>query len=1669
MVHARKVSSQAISKTPLSEQRIIQLRDNKMNITSQVLDNLKKRGAKSALLAEFTAALFADADIEDLEQFSIDVLADIVADAHKAYLTRQAKTSKIRIYEPDFTMPTSDEADEQDRLTIIEIVNDDIPFLLDSIMGEIQERGLKVGLVLHPVMIALRDGRGKLKDMVGEHLASTLDGARESYIHIHVDVIDDKAVREDLQQALEDVVEATQLAVADWRAMLVRLTHAMTSYTQMPPPVAVSDLAESIQFLKWLSDNHFTFLGMREYRIEGGAKNGALKPVPKTGLGILRDNSVRVLRRGNEMAHLTPEVRAFFFGPDPLIITKANVRSLVHRRAHMDYIGVKIYDEKGNITGELRVVGLFTSAAYTRSVKHIPFLRHKADLILRRSAFGENSHSGKALLNVLETFPRDELFQIDVDYLYDVAMGIQKLELSPRPRVFARIDQFDRFVSLLVYVPRDRYSTEMREKICNFLGATYEGRVSAYYPFFPEGPLVRLHVIIGRYEGKTPHRAQDFLEAEISRIVRNWEDDLESDLKKCDHKAKAKKLIARYRNAFSGSYQESFEPATAIRDIMRVEQLNEDNHIAISLREGEEDGAGQAKATLYHLGGSIPLSRRVPVLENLGFSVIDERSYRIMPNKDNLLKTADTGPKKSLVAQSKGAVAASEANNGAKRFKVSLHDMRLELPAGTKLDFKADKERLEECFLAVWRGQAANDAFNQLVFHIGLTWREAAMMRAFGAYFRQIRIPYGQAYLCQTLLRHPDVTQAIISLFRTRFDPNLSMSKAEREKEQKSLVRKCERLLQKIPSLDEDRILRHFLSTIQATLRTNFYQTDEAGAHGPAIAFKIKSASLEALPEPKPYAEIFVYSPRVEGIHLRGGRIARGGLRWSDRPQDFRTEILSLAKAQQVKNTVIVPTGAKGGFVPKFLPQGGSREEIQAEAVACYKLFISNLLSVTDNLVEGKVVPPSQVVRYDGDDPYLVVAADKGTATFSDFANEISVAHNFWLGDAFASGGSVGYDHKKMGITARGGWEAVKRHFREMDVDIQSEPFRVIGVGDMSGDVFGNGMLLSKHICLVAAFDHRDIFIDPTPDAGATWKERKRLFDMGRSSWQDYNQKLISKGGGIFSRQLKAIPLSAEMKEITGLRGASATPNELIKALLRAEADLLWFGGIGTYVRASHESDDDAGDRANDALRIAAEDLNVKVVGEGANLGMTQWARIEFARHGGRINTDAIDNSAGVNSSDLEVNIKIALGNAMSEHDLTMAKRNKTLSVMTNAVAKACLENNYQQTLALSLEELAGAEQLGFQQRLMRQLEDQNLLDREIENLPDDGAMVEAMQTATPLSRPELAVLMAYAKISLFNQLIKTKVPDDAYLSSELDAYFPQKLNKEFAPSVASHRLKREIIATRISNAMINHGGITLVSRLSEETGRKIADIAYAFVAAWQVLGLEEQVKQIDALDTKISGELQLELYYHVQTLLSQQMTWFLQNIEFNKGLSSLVKKYQERVEKYRSILPKAITPDQKAHMQDLQQNLMEQAVPASVAQNQAMIGMMCAATDVIWVADKTKKRLEDVAQIYCALEEEFSFEDLRHAGEDLAITDYYDRIAITSTLEELSMVQRRLTEEVVRANGRKAVTLKAWQEAQNGRIEQVKRSLEDVQDNNPMSLAKLTVAVAHLRGLLST
>jgi glutamate dehydrogenase len=1502
-------------------------------------------------------------------------------------------------------------------VSVITLVNDDMPFLFDSIAGEVTASCGAPYLVAHPVF-AVKHGAGGVETVRGLAERRETEFDRISVMQFHVRRMDDEAA-EALQERLSTLLTQLRQAVTGWRAMIGRLNLALSDLAQPDVPLPSEKASEAIAFLEWLRDDNFTFLGMREFAYEPG---GDLRLSDAPALGILSDPNVRVLRAIDGAAHVTPEIRAFLEGPEPLIVTKANTKSSIHRRAYMDYVGVKLY-AGGRVSGELRIVGLFTATAYTRSVLRIPWLSAKVLSVVDALGYDPHGHSGKALTHILETYPRDELFQIDAETLKTNAAAILSLYERPRVRALVRRDPFDRFVSVIVYVPRDRYDSQAREAIAAYLKDAFAGRLSAFYPDFPHASLARVHFIIGRSGGPTPAISQRELEVSIRAIVRTWDDALADAVEDAGPEDAVVKVV----HGLPKAYRASFAPEAGLADAARIAALSATNPVAVDFYRRSEDAEHQGALKIFAVGSPVTLSRRVPLLENMGFRVISERTF--------------------------------ETEREPLAF---IHDMEIERADGKPLDLAGEGIELERTFVTAWRGDADNDGYNGLTLSAGLDARSIRVVRALGRYLQQAGIPQSQEFVAATLNRHPAIARMLHAMFAARFDP--ALPEAERKTSFDAARDGVLAGLDAVTSLDDDTILRRLEQLVASLVRTNHFADETDGARQ-SLAFKIAASELDFLPKPRPWREIFVYGPEVEGVHLRFGPVARGGLRWSDRALDYRTEVLGLVKAQQVKNAVIVPVGAKGGFFPKRIPAGATRDVVQAGGVKAYINFVTSLLSLTDTIVDGKVQPPRNVVRLDGDDPYFVVAADKGTATFSDTANGIAQARGFWLDDAFASGGSAGYDHKKMGITARGAWEAVKRHFREMDRDIQREPFTAVGVGDMSGDVFGNGMLLSRQTKLVAAFDHRDIFIDPDPDPATSFAERERLFALPRSSWQDYDKGKLSKGGGIFPRSLKSITLSAEAGAALGLATLTMTPADLMTAILKAPVDLMWFGGIGTYARGSTESDAEVGDRANDAVRVTGADVRAKVVGEGANLGMTARARVEYALNGGRCNSDAIDNSGGVNSSDVEVNVKIAFAPVLASGQLKRADRDRLLASMTDQVAGLVLANNYDQTLALSLVERRARDEFADQRRFMAWLETRGLLDRAVEKLPTDAQLDERAARGQALTRPELAILLAYAKLALADDVAAGALADDPYLAAELSAYFPEPMRSPYAAEISAHRLRREIIRARLVNDSVNRGGPQFIWRLQDATGRDASAVLSAYVVARDGFGCGALFGAIDALDATIPGAAQLKLYEVVVRFLADAAGWQLRHradADIGKGVQAVQDALGTLEPRLSSMLPAS----QREFLAARIGEFATLGAPKALAARLGTLAVLGAIPEIALIGEKSSASVAQAAGAWFAVTDAFRIDRMDEALRSVATPDYFDGLALSRAGDMIGSARRDIAIAALRGGRDRKDPVGAWMDEGGARIAAVRERLRTLSEGADLSVSRLTVAAGLLGDL---
>ncbi len=1480
--------------------------------------------------------------------------------------------------------------DWRERRLVLDIITDDRPFLVDSLTAALSDAGKPVSFFANAIVDVPRDKKGK------RQYEGDANAQRESIIHAEMDPPEDEAEAEALRAEIELVLQDVSLAVEDWEPMRARLGSCIAQLERARPIGSdVDDHREAVEFLKWLWDNRFAFLGVRRYAFSKNNDQTSFQHDKTHDLGILRDDDRRILKATfDEQGALSPAVESFLESGEPIIVAKANTKSRVHRRAYMDYVGVKSYSIDGKVSGEDRFVGLFTAEAYNQPASNIPLLRSKIKKAVYKTSFSPGGYNEKALVNILETFPRDELFQINSEQLRETSLGILRLLKRPRVKLFLRRDRFDRFISALVFIPRDRFNSEVREQIGEYIASTFEGRVTSFSPFFGDASLVRVHYIIAIDMGAPEGPGLSELTRTVRNICRDWSDDLLEALRRAYEGATPTGLFAKYESAFGAGYRERMTVHEAITDIGALEALSRPSSPAFGLRayRHAKDDKTTVRLKIYRRGEPLSISKIIPILENLGLDVHQEASHHVRPAG---VDQGDTLWIQDFLMQ--------EAHQRV----VKLDDVKSDFEAATT---------------AILDGNTEDDGFNALVLTAGLNWREVSVMRAVAKYSLQAGFQYSQQYIEETLSKHSDIVRPLVAVFHARFNPKSAKKTDARLKDVHAAEAIVTDSLANVSSLDEDRILRRYLNFFAAVTRTNYFQTNEDGGPKPYISFKIDSSKIDNLPHPRPYREIFVSGPRVDGVHLRFGPVARGGLRWSDRREDFRTEVLGLVKAQRVKNAVIIPTGSKGGFYPKQLPQTDDRAAIYEAGRDAYKEFIRGLLDLTDNIVERKTVAPPDMVLWDDPDPYLVVAADKGTAQFSDTANAISAEYNFWLGDAFASGGSAGYDHKAMGITARGAWEAVKRHFRELGKDIQSEPFTAAGVGDMSGDVFGNGMLLSNKTKLVAAFDHRDIFIDPAPDPEASHTERQRLFDLPRSSWQDYDKKKISKGGGVFPRSAKSIKLTPEIKKLLQITDDNLPPNELIRAILKAPVELFWLGGIGTYFKAAGEENSRVGDRANDAVRINADEMRFSVVGEGANLGLTQLARIVFARNGGRINTDAIDNSAGVDSSDHEVNIKILLSNAIERAELKSEEREALLASMTEDVAEHVLRHNYEQTRAITQLQATAPDDLDAHSRFMRTLEANGRLDRAIEYLPTPDDILSLKQSGNGLTRPELSVLLAYSKLWLFDELVASSAPDDPIFERELFLYFPEAL-LDFKHSMTTHRLRREIIATRLSNDIVDTCGISFAQRAVEISGASFAEVALAYEAARRIFELGEFANAIDSLDNQSPADLQTDLYIAASTLLREQVFRLLASQENRltlgeKGVKNIVSRYQAPVKEFQSALHDILPSDSAMALDQRVEDWSKKGTPKDIAEIAASLPVLERALDIVDLASMTGWSNPGVGSVFFAVGRIFRINGLREKVRNEPPNEHYDKIAIRQLNEDFAVRQRQLTQRVVEYAG---------------------------------------------------
>jgi len=1594
--------------------------DNK-KLLSDLFSYIRKKlkPEQSDVLVEFARQYYQSVVFNDLEKVVVEDLYGAVL-SHWNLALEFYSEHKVKVYNP-----TIEEHGWQSKHTIIEVIVDDMPFLLQSLSMEVNRHGFTNHLVIHPVYLVKRELNGKFNCFV-EPNSSEKNVSAECLVHFEIDRQSDSAVLNALQKSISRVLVDVRATSEDWQPCLGKMQYVINEFQQSPD--FKTHYANELKFLQWLYDNHFVFLAYREYKVVKEGKNLGFKAIPGTGLGLLRDSIVSVPK--DLIAPISEKAFEVINTKQPLMITKATSKSTVHRPVFMDYIGIKQYNEQGDVVGEKRFLGLYSSTAYFCLLNEIPLVSEKINKLQQKFSFKHGSHRARSLLFTLQSLPRDEVFQADFDSLVDITKGMLQLQQSQRVRVFIRYDLYGHFASLLVFVPRERYFTETRKKIELILRSIFKAENVEFSVQLSESILARLHFIIHSAKGCCVEYDAAEIEEKIIEALSDWNDRLKQELHDAHGEAQGNQLFNNYNEGFSAAYREDISSRTALLDIDRVETLINSQQDADGLLYSPLTAA-EDKTLRFKLfsKGQASLSKTLPMIENMGVKVCDERPYEMI-KKD----CPDV---------------------------YWMHDFGLVLDINVEsLNLQNLKPCFEETFEQCWAGKIENDGFNQLVLHAGISWQEVNIFRAYYFYLRQIGMTFSQFYVETTLTKNPEVVRLLVHYFIQRFDPSLQ----QQENSSDELYSTIEQAIDQVESLDEDRILRRYLNLVQAAVRTNYFKNtkDEQGI--PYFSTKFESAKITDIPSPIPYFEIFVYSPRVEGIHLRGGAVARGGLRWSDRPEDFRTEILGLMKAQMTKNAVIVPTGAKGGFIAKRLQDKTDYEERSKEVVACYQILIRGLLDLTDNQVAGKVIKPESCICYDNDDPYLVVAADKGTATFSDYANALSIEYDFWLGDAFASGGSVGYDHKVMGITARGAWESVKHHFNQMDFKFSETPFSVIGIGGMMGDVFGNGMLLSKQIKLVGAFDHEYIFLDPNPDPEQSFNERQRLFIIPKSKWSDYDKNLISKGGGIFSRKLKSIPLSPQVKQKLNINNNHLTPHELIKILLTAPVDLLWNGGIGTYVKATEEHNLDVGDRANDAVRVNGKQLRCKLVGEGGNLGFTQAGRIEYAINGGQINTDSIDNSAGVDCSDHEVNIKILLNSLVVQGDLTEKQRNKQLESMTDDVAQLVLKHNYYQNRAITMIELNSINKLNDVLWLIEILEKKGNLDRELEVIPDKEGLKQRFNSSLGLARPEISVLLAYSKQVLKQELIlELDDLDKVLFQQELMQYFPVQLQEKFPDDINKHCLASEIVVNGLVNGFVNHMGMVLAFKLMEETGCSIVSVFNVYKQVCKTFVVTDLWYQIESSKLSLAGGVEAELFAEIRKIIERAMHWFLSQEQ--EGIDSPL--YVKGIAELKSDLLSFVSDIETEAINGKVIELVKRGAPEKLAFNVVTLDVLYLCLDVIWLNKKTKNSLQECSKVFFILMSELDLLWLREKISLLPDKTVWESLAKRTAREEFNSVCSHLSLTTLQED-EKSMTKKVdkWLIKSDKAISRYRKLLALVHSGDDIELEKVTVLLKELRSL---
>jgi len=1533
---------------------------------------------------------------------------------------------RVRIFNPELG-PHGWES----KNTVVVILCQDMPFCTASIRGELNRRGLRVHTIASCNLMTSRDDKGEFKAF-SDADADATGISRESLIYFEIGRQSDSEVLAELRDSLSEILREAGLVVGDFTAMQGRLCECV-ELVRTSTCVNHDLRDEAVEFLQWLEHDHITFLGYEYLKVSGSDEGRHIEIDDSASLGLLRQRSTSGVR---DLAADVQTLSIEELQGKQLSFSKSRVRSRVHRLSYPDYVEIKVYGQKGQVVGQHRFMGLYTFSVYSQSPNLIPILRRKVERIMSMSELDEAEHDGRELARVLELFPRDELFQSSIRELHATVTAVNQIQERPQTRLFARRDIHGKFFNCLVYIPRDSYNTELRLVIQDILGAAFGAEESEFNTYFSESILVRCHFVLRVNPDLELNYHVNEIEEQIVQATLSWEDRLRIRLIEEFGEEKGEHYVSEMGLGFPPGYRDDFDPRIAVLDIKKFQRLMDGDALAMNLYRALHEGDEMLRLRLYHQGESLPLSDILPILENLGLRVVTERPYGVRATDGQLYW---------------------------------VQEFSLIYGLSQDIDLDEVKDEFEDAFSRIWFGEAESDSFNRLLIGTRLSWREIALLRAYARYLRQVQFPFSSEYIAETMANHLHLTATIVELFLTRFSPVFDGDEEWREQRAKAVEQHILDGLEEVQNLGEDRIIRQFMAVIKATLRTNFFQEAERGQLKPYFSFKLSPGDIPEIPQPVPLYEIFVYSPRVEGVHLRGGKVARGGLRWSDRLEDFRTEVLGLVKAQQVKNAVIVPVGAKGGFVAKQIKSTMSRDEVQQEGIACYKLFIRGLLDITDNRVDGGVVRPPQVVVKDDEDPYLVVAADKGTATFSDIANSISAQYDFWMGDAFASGGSVGYDHKKMAITARGAWVSVQRHFREFNIDVQTTDFTVVGVGDMAGDVFGNGMLLSRHIRLLSAFNHMHIFVDPNPDAQASFAERERLFHMPRSSWVDYNEKLLSAGGGIFERSAKSITISPEMKACFDISEDRLPPNELINRILKSPVDLLWNGGIGTYVKSSLETHGDVGDKANDCLRVDANQLRARVIGEGGNLGMTQLGRVEYGLKGGRSNTDFIDNAGGVDCSDHEVNIKILLNAVVARGDLTHQQRNLLLEEMTGSVSELVLKNNYRQVQAISLTEFQAETRSIEYRRFISAMEDIGRLNRGLEFLPSDEALTERKVQGKSLTRPELSILVSYSKAIVKEQLIDSDLDMDPYLANVMKTAFPPRLLEEYEEDILDHQLQREIMSTQLANDMVNRMGLNFVLRQRKATGAPTADVARAYVSVMEVFSVADHWSQVEALDHKVEASMQMEMMLELIRLVKRSLRWVLRNRRHDLAPASVIAEFREGLVQLMADLPPMLRGPAAENFESQREKYTKVGVPLELATAIAGSGQAYKALGIIQAAKLADAPLMDVAQLYFLLGERLELDWFSAQINAAKVDSEWQARARDTYLEDLEWQQRALARGALKHICEKrdmSACLQRWEKQEAGLVQRWHEMLTELHATDSPDFAMYAVANRELLDL---